>query len=223
MAAPVEAPTASSSDAERPTTSSVPEKHGRPHISSVTKAGSPEESSTKTQKPHDAILMHRWALNTSLWKIWMATIFFLQIKAHGIWKMTTNTMANQSEVSTTPSSTVSDKKSARCRMSGNVNPSESPPSLSPGCPLCSRSYLLRWLLRFDYQLLQFPPMLFQILSRTLLPPWRPRSNRGQFANWRRHCFRKHPHQLPVLARHWLHPSKKGCNPDLFFRWTLCFE
>ena len=52
MGAPVEAPKASSSEAERPTTNSVPELHGTPQtISSERLAGSPKESNTKTQIP----------------------------------------------------------------------------------------------------------------------------------------------------------------------------
>ena len=52
MGAPVEAPKASSLDAERPTTNSVPELHGTPHtISSGQITGSPEEWNTKTQSP----------------------------------------------------------------------------------------------------------------------------------------------------------------------------
>ena len=52
MGAPVEAPKASSSDAERPTTNSIPELHSTPHtISSGQLTGSPEEGNTKTQSP----------------------------------------------------------------------------------------------------------------------------------------------------------------------------
>ena len=85
MGAPVGAPTASSPDVERPTTNSAQELHGTPRtISSEWLIGSPEESNTETQKPRDAIFMYRHALSTSFWKIWMATIIFLQIKANGI-------------------------------------------------------------------------------------------------------------------------------------------
>ena len=84
MAAPVEAPTASLSDVECPTASSVPELHGTPHtISSGQLAGSPEETNTKPQKPHGAVFIYRRALDTSLWKICVATLLFLQIKAKG--------------------------------------------------------------------------------------------------------------------------------------------
>ena len=52
MGAPVEAPIASSLDAERPTTNSVPELYGTPHtVSSGQLTGSPEESNTKTKSP----------------------------------------------------------------------------------------------------------------------------------------------------------------------------
>ena len=52
MGEPDEAPEASSSDAERPTTNSVPELHGTLHnISSGRLAGSAEESNTETQSP----------------------------------------------------------------------------------------------------------------------------------------------------------------------------
>ena len=85
MAAPVEVPTTSSSDAERPTKISVPELYGTPHnISSGRFTGSPVESNTESKKPHDAIFMCRRALRTSLWRIWMATKLLLQIKANGI-------------------------------------------------------------------------------------------------------------------------------------------
>ena len=46
-------------------------------------AGSPEESNTQTQKPHDAIFMIRRALETSLWKIWMPIILFPIAKTNG--------------------------------------------------------------------------------------------------------------------------------------------
>ena len=70
MAALVEAPTASLSDVEWPTASSVPQLHGTPHtISSGQLAGSPKETNTKPEKPHDAVFMYRRALNTSSWKI----------------------------------------------------------------------------------------------------------------------------------------------------------
>ena len=50
MEAPVEAPKASSLDAERPTTNFVLELHGTPHtVSSRRLTGSPEESNTTTQ------------------------------------------------------------------------------------------------------------------------------------------------------------------------------
>ena len=52
MGAPVEAPIASSSDAERPTTNSVPELHGTPQtVSSGRLTSSPEKSITKAQSP----------------------------------------------------------------------------------------------------------------------------------------------------------------------------
>ena len=85
MGAPVEAPKASSSDAERPTTNSVPELHGTPHTISLGRlAGSPEESNTKTQKPDDAIFIEKRALSTSLWRIRRVTILLLKRKAKGI-------------------------------------------------------------------------------------------------------------------------------------------
>ena len=52
MGALVEAPAASSTDVERPTTNLVPELHGTPHsVSSVRSTSSPEDSNTKTQTP----------------------------------------------------------------------------------------------------------------------------------------------------------------------------
>ena len=95
MGAPVEAPAVSSSDVERPTTNSVRKLHGTPHTSSGRIAGSPEKSNTNAQKPHDAIFMYKRALNTSLWKIWVATMIFQKTKANGKRKMRTNTRANQ--------------------------------------------------------------------------------------------------------------------------------
>ena len=209
MGAPVAAPTASSLDVERPTTTSIPELHGTPHtiISSGWLAGCPEESYTKAQKPHDAtfIFMYTRALITSLWKTWKATKFFPQIKAAEIWRMRTNTMANQEYRPHLP------EQFPRI----NLHVAECPQkwiflihlqSLFPSCPWCPPSYLLRLLLRSNHILLQLPPMLS---SRTPLPPWRPQSNRGQVANFGLHCFRKHPHQLPVLACHWLRSHQMG--------------
>ena len=73
--------TACSSEVEHPTTNSVPELHGTTlTIFSGRLAGSPEESNTKRQKPHDAVFMYRRALSITLWKIWMATISFRQMK-----------------------------------------------------------------------------------------------------------------------------------------------
>ena len=84
MGATVEAPKASSSDAERPTTNTVPVLHGTPlTISAGRLAGSPEESNLNT-KPHDSTFMKKRALITSLWRIWMATILLLKRKAKGI-------------------------------------------------------------------------------------------------------------------------------------------
>ena len=58
MGATVATPTDSSWDVEHPTIKSVPELYGTPHaISSGRLTGSPEESNTKTQNPHDAIFM----------------------------------------------------------------------------------------------------------------------------------------------------------------------
>ena len=96
LGAPVESPTASSSNAEHPTTNPFPELHGTQHtISWGRLAGSRDEWNTETQKPHDPIFMYRRGLSTSSWKIWVATIILLQIKTNGIWRMDTRTMANQ--------------------------------------------------------------------------------------------------------------------------------
>ena len=85
MGLPVAAPTASSLDEERPTTYSVPELNGTPHtIYSERLAGSQEETNTKTELPQDAIFTYRLELNTSLSKIWIATIKMQQIKANAI-------------------------------------------------------------------------------------------------------------------------------------------
>ena len=45
-------------------------------------AGSPDESNTKSQKPHDAFFMNKRALETGLWKKWLATILILQRKTN---------------------------------------------------------------------------------------------------------------------------------------------
>ena len=83
MGSAVGAPTASFSNVERPTTNSVPELYETLRtISSGQSTGSPEESNSKTQKPHDGIFMNWRTLSTSLWKIWMATTLILQTKAN---------------------------------------------------------------------------------------------------------------------------------------------
>ena len=52
MGAPVAAPTASSSDAERPNTNSVPGLHGTPHTVTGGRITScPEESNIETRSP----------------------------------------------------------------------------------------------------------------------------------------------------------------------------
>ena len=212
MGAPVEAPTASSLDVEHPNTNSVPELHGKPHtISSGWIEGSPEESNTKTQKPHDAIFMFKCALNTSLWKTWVATMLFLQTKAKGTLRMKTNTVAIQDYRPHLPAP-VSDNKSARCRMSANVNLSDSlPVSFSklpmPWCPRNCHRYLLR---RFDHHLLQGFPALS---SHTALPPRWQHLNREQNGNWGLNCSPKVPHQLPTLVGHWRCSHQKG-------KWSL---
>ena len=67
------APTPSSHDV-RPTSNSVPEQPGaQESLNSGWPAGSPDESNTKTQQPHDAFFM---SFITSLWKIWVAIILF---------------------------------------------------------------------------------------------------------------------------------------------------
>ena len=74
-------PAASSHEVMRPTSNSVPEQTGaQESLNSGWPAGSPEESNTKTQQPHDAFFKNRRTLNTSLWKIWVANILFQQTK-----------------------------------------------------------------------------------------------------------------------------------------------
>ena len=69
MGACTVAPTPSSHDV-RPTSNSVPEQpEAQESLLSGPPAGSPDESNTKTQQPHDAFFMKRRALITSLWKI----------------------------------------------------------------------------------------------------------------------------------------------------------
>ena len=149
MGAHVEAPTASSSDVESPNTNSVPELYVTPHIlSSGRLAGSPEESNTETQKPHDAIFMWRLALNTSLWIIWVATIIFLQMEANGIWRMRTNTMANQEYRPQRPvESPTKDLHVAECPQTWILQIHLH--SLFPNRPWCPQSYLLRLPLQPD--------------------------------------------------------------------------
>ena len=76
MGACTVAPRPSSHDV-RPTSNSVPEQPvAHESLNSGWPAGTPDESNTKTQQPHDAFYMKRRALFTSLWKIWLATILF---------------------------------------------------------------------------------------------------------------------------------------------------
>ena len=64
MGAPRVTPKTSLSDATRPTTNSVPGLQGTSQfVSSGRTAGSPEESNTSTQHPHDAIFMYKRAAN----------------------------------------------------------------------------------------------------------------------------------------------------------------
>ena len=68
-------PAPSSHDLMRPTSNSVPEQPvAQESLISGWTAGSPDESNTKTQQPHDAFFMNRREPITSLWKIWVATI-----------------------------------------------------------------------------------------------------------------------------------------------------
>ena len=68
----------SSQDVTRPTSNSFPEPPGTKTTASPGwAAGSPQEPNTKTQKLNDAIFLYRRALDTSLWKLWMATVIFL--------------------------------------------------------------------------------------------------------------------------------------------------
>ena len=70
MGACTVAPTPSSHDVMHPTLNSVPEQPGaQESLKFGCTAGSPDESNTKTQQPHDAFSMKRRALNTSLGKI----------------------------------------------------------------------------------------------------------------------------------------------------------
>ena len=60
----------SSHDMVRPTSNSVPKPPGTPGPPSPGRAaGSPEESNTEAQQPHDAFFMYKRALETSLWKL----------------------------------------------------------------------------------------------------------------------------------------------------------
>ena len=60
------APMPSSHDVVRPTSNSVLEQPGtKESLMSGGTAGSPDESNAKTQRPHDAFIVNRLALNTS--------------------------------------------------------------------------------------------------------------------------------------------------------------
>ena len=202
MGAPVETPAASSPGVERPTTNLVPELHGTPHsVSSGRLTVSPEEWNTKLRSP----MMCLGALNTSLWRLWKATILLLQMKANGMWRMRTNAMANQ-EYRPHPrlQFLTTDLHVAECPQVRTVQIHLQ--SHFPNYPWCPQRYLLHWLVRFNYHLLWLPPTLS---SRTPLPPWWPHPNRGQIAKWGLHCSQEHPRQWPVLARHWLHSHQRG--------------
>ena len=81
MGATTAAPWLSSPDV-RPTSTSVPEQtRAQGSLNSGWQARSPDESSSETNEPHDAFFMKRRALSTSLWKIWVATIWIQQIKS----------------------------------------------------------------------------------------------------------------------------------------------
>ena len=68
-------------DVVRPILDSVPESLGIPELSIPGRAaGSPEKSNTETQLTRDAFFIRRRALETSAWKILIATLFFLQKK-----------------------------------------------------------------------------------------------------------------------------------------------
>ena len=70
MGACTMAPTPSSPDVMHPTADSVPEQPGaHESLNAGRPAGSPDESNTKTQQPHDALFMNRRALNTSFCEI----------------------------------------------------------------------------------------------------------------------------------------------------------
>ena len=92
---------------------------------------------------------NRRVLGTSLWKIWIATILLVQKKTNGIWRMRTNTMANQEYRPHPP---------AQFPII-NLHVAECPQMwillihlqfLLPNRPWCPQSYLLHWLLRSDY-------------------------------------------------------------------------
>ena len=84
----------SSLNVARPITNPLPKPPGTSRsVSSGRTLGSSEESNNETQQPHDAldaIIMYTRALQTSLWKIWLATILFPQLKANGNeeWRLT---------------------------------------------------------------------------------------------------------------------------------------
>ena len=149
--------------------------------------------------------MKSHALNTSLWRIWLATILLLKRKTKGIWRMRTNTLANQEYRQHPPVQSLTVYLHVEeCLQTWILQIHL--PSFFPNRPRYPENYLLHWLLQFDYHLLRLPPTLY---SRTFLPPWRPHPSRGQTAKWGLHCSRGHPRQLPALARHWRYSCQRG--------------
>ena len=218
MGAPVEAPTASFLDVERLATNLVPELHGTTHtICSGRLAGSPDESNNGTQKPRVAIFMYRRALNTSWWKMWIATIIFLQMKTNGKWRMKTTTMAKQEY-----------RPHLLAQfLTVNLHVAECPQmwillihlqSPFPKCPWCPRRSLLHLLLHPDHHLFQLPPMLS---SRILFPDDHNQSgDKWQLGDCTASKNTLINYQFSLVTG--CTPTKSGCDPDLFFRCTQYF-
>ena len=92
--------------------------------------------------------------------------------------------------------------------------------LFPNCRSCPWSYLLWLLLQSDHHLLQFPPTLS---SRTPFPfddhiQIGNKLQIGDHSVWRSTLI--NCQFLPVTG---YTPTKRGWDPDLFFRCTQCFR
>ena len=106
-------------------------------------------------------------------------LYYSSKEAKGIWRMTTNTMANEEHRPHPPVQFLSQDLPVAERQQTWTLLTQIQP-ICPGCPWYQQNYLLHWILQFDYRLPRSPPTLS---SRTpLLLGW-PNSNRGQTAKF----------------------------------------